>query len=432
MIDARSIPVDSESADRLAAQSLTYRLVDTASDADTEAFLRADARGFLDSDPTDEQVADQRAPLVDRRNIGVFEADVPVGTWPIATVNSWVTPLTVPDGELDMWAISSVTVSGTHRRRGIARALLEGELRAAASAGVPIAGLTASEATIYSRYGFAPAIPVARVKIDTRSAGWVGPDVAGRVEYIDRDVLKENLGTVHEVARTLRSGQIAGWPGRWARAAGLSAGNPNATAVRGVRYRDASGAVRGVMAYKLTEIPGAFRFQLEIQHLATVTSDALIALWRFAVQHDLVNTVTAGLRPVDDPITWLVADQRAVEFTVHDHGWLRILDVPAVLGGRSYRAPLDLVLQVDDPLGLADGSWRLTVGADGRASVAAAEDGASADVSLDIAALSALCAGGVGAVRLRAAGRLGATAAVAASLDDAFRTADAPQLAIWY
>ena len=61
-----------------------------------------------------------------------------------------------------MWAISMVTVAATHRRRGIARGLLEGELRAAASAGVPMAGLTVTEATIYGRYGFGPAVPVSR------------------------------------------------------------------------------------------------------------------------------------------------------------------------------------------------------------------------------------------------------------------------------
>ena len=432
MIDARSIPVDSASADRLAAQSLTYRLIDTASDADTEAFLRADARGFLDADPTDDQVADQREALLDRRNVGVFEADVPVGTWPIATVNSWVTPLTVPGGELDMWAISSVTVSGTHRRRGIARALLEGELRAAAAAGAPIAGLTASEATIYSRYGFAPAIPVARVKIDTRRAGWVGPEAPGRVEYIDRETLQEHLGTLHEVARTQRTGQIAGWPGRWRRTAGLSAGDRSATAIRGVRYRDAGGAVRGVMAYKLTEVPGSFRFELEIHHLSTVTADALIALWRFALQHDLVNSVTASLRPTDDPISWLVADARAVEIGVHDHGWLRVLDVPAAFGGRTYRTSLDVVLRVDDSLGFAHGSWRLRARAGGKASVSAVDDGVSADVSLDAVALSALYAGGVSAAQLRTAGRIEASAETAAALDDALRGVDAPVLSIWY
>ncbi|WP_243224903.1 GNAT family N-acetyltransferase [Microbacterium sp. CIAB417] len=432
MTDARSIPVDPTSAERLSAQDLTYRLIDTSSDADTEAFLRADARGFLDSDPSAEQIDGDRPGLTERRNIGVFPAAATEGSWPIATVNSWATPLTVPGGEVEMWAISSVTVAGTHRRRGIARALLEGELRAAAGAGVPVAGLTASEATIYGRYGFASAIPVARVKIDTRRAGWIGPDVPGRVEYIDRETLKAHLGALHEVARTQRPGQIAGWDGRWARMAGLSAGHPSATAIRGVHYRDADGAVRGVLAYKLTEVPGAFRFALEVHHLSAVTPDALVALWSFAVQHDLVDTVTADLRPVDDPVTWLVADQRAVEVTVHDHGWLRILDVPGVLGARTYRAALDAVLRVEDPLGFADGAWRLVVGADGRASVSAVADDAPADAVLDIAALSAMCVGGVSAVRLRAAGRLKASAEMAASLDDAFRAAEAPLLAIWY
>lgn len=434
--DARTIPVDPVSADRLAAQELTYRLIDTSSDADTEAFLRADARGFLDVDPSAESVQADREAIEERRNIGVFEADAREGTWPVATVNSWTTPLTVPGGELEMWAISSVTVSGTHRRRGIARALLEGELRAASAAGIAIAGLTVSEATIYSRYGFASAVPVARVRIDTRKAGWVGPEPSGRVEYIDRETLRDDLIALHESERTARSGQIAGWDARWARMAGLHPAETAATAIRGVRYRDAEGTVQGAMAYKLTEIAGTFRSELAIRHISALTPDALIALWRFALQHDLVDTVTADQRPVDDPITWLVADQRAVEFTVHDHGWLRILDVAAALQGRTYRAALDVVLQVGDPLRFAAGSWRLRVGADGAATVEVVGDAdapAKADVvELDVVALSALFAGGVSAARLRAAGRLRASADTAAALDDAFRTADAPVLGLWY
>ena len=427
--DSRHVPVDQVSADRLASQNLTYRVIDTSSDADIEAFVRADARGFLDADPSNETVAANSATFGERRNIGVFEADAPVGAWPIATVNSWVTPLTIPGGELDMWAISVVTVSGTHRRRGIARALLEGELRSAASAGVPIAGLTASEATIYGRYGFAPAIPVARVSVDTRRAGWIGGTQPGRVEYLDREALKGHLAAVHDVARTQRSGQVPGWEGRWARVAGLTPEHPSPAAIRGVRYLDEHGAVRGVMAYKLTEVPGEFRFEMAIEQLTAVTPEALTALWGFALQHDLVSKVTADLRPVDDPVMWLVADQRAVEFTVHDHGWLRILDVPASLKARSYRAPVDLVLRVVDALGFADGTWRLHV-VDGRASVKATS--AEADVTADAAALSAMYAGGVTAAQLRAAGRLIASADVAATLDDALRTVDAPLLGIWY
>ena len=145
-----------------------------------------------------------------------------------------------------------------------------------------------------------------------------------------------------------------------------------------------------------------------------------------------MSKVVVDLRPIDDPITWLVTDQRGVDLTPHDHGWLRLLDVPAALSARTYRAPLDVVFRVEDPLGFAEGSWRLTSGADGTADVARVDDGAEADVILGVGALSSIYAGGVSAVRLRAAGRLHASTETAAALDDAFRTADAPLLGIWY
>ena len=128
------------------------------------------------------------------------------------------------------------------------------------------------------------------------------------------------------------------------------------------------------MAYTLDDVPGDFRFAMSISLLAAVTPDALTALWGFALQHDLVDRVIADLRPVDDPLPWLVKDPRGVEVVVHDHGWLRILDLPAALSARTYRAPLDIVLRVDDPLGFAEGSWRLTID-DGSATAAPAELG---------------------------------------------------------
>ena len=363
--DARDFPADPRSAQRLSDAGLAYRAVDVTDEKAGDAFVRAVARGFIDPEPEAEARAQMRTAFSARRNIGVFEHDAADGALPVATVNSWITPLTVPGGpgsrggEVPMWAISAVTVSATHRRRGIARNLLEGEPRAAAAAGVPVAGLTVSEATIYGRYGFAPAVPAAYVRVsETRRAGWAAPAAPGRLEYVEKEELAAALATVHERSRRLRPGQIPGWPARWERMAGLAAGDPQAASVRGVRYRDAAGEIRGVVAYTITENPEASKAEMAIQHLGAETDEALGALWGFAVNHDLVTSVTAPLRPVDDPLPWLVVDQRAVEVAVHDHGWLRILDVPAALAARSYRADLDLVLRVEDPLGLADGTWR--------------------------------------------------------------------------
>src|SRR5690606_4513576 len=147
-----------------------------------DAFIRAIARGFIESEPTAEKIEAARVGQLGRRLIGVFDATSPQRELPVATVGSWIAPLTVPGGELPMWAVSEVTVAPTHRRRGIARAMLEGELRAAAAAGVPLAGLTASEATIYGRYGFGPATWQTRWRVDTRRAGWGGTDPRGSLQ----------------------------------------------------------------------------------------------------------------------------------------------------------------------------------------------------------------------------------------------------------
>ncbi|MDF2507878.1 MAG: hypothetical protein K0Q52_1737, partial [Microbacterium sp.] len=150
LIDARDVPADNTSTERLADAGLEYRVVDLADEASAAAFQRAVDRGFLGAEPSDDMLAQVTKTFAARRNIGVFEQSAPEAALPVATTNAWVTPLTLPGGgEIGMWAISVVTVAATHRRRGIARALLEGELRAAASAGVAVAGLTVSEATIY-------------------------------------------------------------------------------------------------------------------------------------------------------------------------------------------------------------------------------------------------------------------------------------------
>jgi predicted acetyltransferase len=170
---------------------------------------------------------------------------------------------------------------------------------------------------------------------------------------------------------------------------------------------------------------------MDIRLMVTETPDAAAALWRFALQHDLVDTVTADLRPLDDPLPWLVADPRGVTVVEHDHGWLRILDLPAALRARTFSAPLDVVLRVDDPLGFTTGDWHLRVDADGNADVARSTGG-DPDVTLSISALSSLYAGAMRAGTLRGAGRISADAATAEALDRALVSFPAPTLDIWY
>jgi predicted acetyltransferase len=431
-IDTRDVPADATSRERLAVSGLDYRVVDVRDATQAVPFQRAVGRGFLGGEETEEALAHGRESLAARRTIGVFESGAAPEALPVATIDSWATPLTLPGGaEIPMWAISGVTVSATHRRRGIARALLEGELRAAHAAGVAIAGLTVSEATIYGRYGFGSALPAVRFTVDTRRAGWAGYEPSGRLEYREREQLVGDLSEVHDRARRSRAGRIPGWPGRWQQFAGVAPAETDREKVRGVRYLDEAGDVRGVLTYTVSDRSGSFRFGLNVRMLVAETADARAALWRFALQHDLVDEVTADLQTTDDPLPWLVADPRGVTQEVHDHGWLRILDVTQALTARTFSAPIDMVIRVDDPLGFTSGDWRLRTDASGHATVEAVSQ-AAPDVTLGIAALSVLYAGAVRATALHGAGLVRADAGAVDLLDRAFAAFPAPSLDIWY
>lgn len=433
-VDARTVPADPESARRLREQGFDYRVVDIADYGSAVAFAQAAERGFLGGAPSDAEIERMRETWAERRNVGVYEADAVASALPVGTVNSWVASMSLPGADarsaIPMWAISMVTVAATHRRRGIARGLLEGELRAAASAGVPVAGLTVTEATIYGRYGFGPAVPVSRIAVDARTSGWRAPQAPGRLEYVGLDELARELGELHERARFARAGQIAGWRGRWLGQAGLGAGSKKDASARGVHYRDVDGVVRGAIAYTLKELPGSFRNSMTIRQLVAETDDALSALWGFAVNHDLVDRIEADLRPVDDPVVRLVANPHAVDVAVRDHGWLRILDAPAALRARRYAASLDTVIRVEDGYGFADGTWRLSIDTAGAAEVEATD--AAPDVVLDVATLSSAYAGGVPLTQLAAAGRVQGDAAAVTALGRALYADPAPTLSIWY
>ncbi|SFR99711.1 Predicted acetyltransferase [Microbacterium sp. cf046] len=430
--DWKNAPADRTSTDTLSAAGLEYRVIDT-SDAETfHPYLQAEMRGFLAGEQSDEQLGGIRDGLAFRRFAGVYDPAALEPTQPVGTVNSWVTDMTMPGGRvIPMWAISGVTVAPTHRRKGIARAMLEGELRTAAAAGVPIAGLTVSEATIYGRFGFSPATYASDWSIETKRAVWVGPRPDGRLDFIDRERLREQLAELHGRIRTARPGEIEAWPGLWLRMSGLAPGQEGGGKLRAVRYADSAGTTRGIAVYRLSDEGSDFtKHELDLHYLLSETDDAYAALWRFALEHDLVSIVKSPLRSVDEPVRWMIADQRGATVETSEHGWLRILDVPTVLTARTYARGGSFTLRITDALGFAAGTWRLTVTEGGQAEVSAVEG--PADAAMSVNALSSMLLGGVRPTTLRTAGLADAEADVAASLDAVFASRETPYLSLWY
>ena len=187
-------------------------------------------------------------------------------------------------------AISAVTVAPTHTRRGIGRAMVEEELRLAASEGVPVAVLTVSESTLYGRYGFGPAALAGALTIDTKRARWVGPAAHGRVDYISRERARELLPDLHERVRLSSPGELEMPGGHWDSIAGTRPDAKDSGKQRAVQYADAAGEVRGVALYSVAANHDDFtKATATVTYLVAETPEAYAAVSRFLLQLPLVG-----------------------------------------------------------------------------------------------------------------------------------------------
>lgn len=88
--------------------------------------------------------------------------------------------------------------------------------------------------------------------------------------------------------------------------------------------------------------------ELTVRDLIATDPDATAALWRFLFDVDLVATVKAEDRPIDEELLWLVAEPRRLNAVIQDGLFVRVLDVERALTGRRYSGDGRLVLEIAD------------------------------------------------------------------------------------
>ncbi|MFE4198521.1 GNAT family N-acetyltransferase [Paenarthrobacter sp. NPDC056912] len=339
-------------------------------------------------------------------NCGVPEhslaADVPVGTY--ATMRK---PLNIGFGrQLDANLVTSVTVRGTHRRNGILRGMITADLEGAKDDGLALAALTASEGSIYGRFGFGVATFERSITVDTGPRFRLRGEPSGTVEVADPAVLLEIAPKVFERVQRAAPGSIDRQEYYRLVASGSIGrdGKPDA-AIRSALHYGADGTVDGYVSYRFKGWDTK-PYVMEIVDLVAATNAAYLDLWRFLGSIDLIDQVIWAEAPVDDPLTWALEDPRCVDSSdIRDMLWLRILDVPAALRARGFAAAGRLVLEIADPLGLAGGTWALEADG-GAAAVVDDASGEAPDLTLDIADLGSMYLGAVSPVTLAAAGRV--------------------------
>ncbi|MGP0221323.1 MULTISPECIES: GNAT family N-acetyltransferase [unclassified Paenarthrobacter] len=326
---------------------------------------------------------------------------------PVATYATMRKQLNVGFGkQVEANLVTSVTVRGTHRRNGILRGMITADLEAAKDDGLAIAALTASEGSIYGRFGFGVATFERSITVDTGPRFRPRGEASGSVEVADPAVLLEIAPALFDRVQRSTPGSVGRQEYYRLLASGSLGqdGKPD-TSVRCALHYDADGGLDGYVSYRFKGWDSK-PYTMDIVDIVAGTDAAYLDLWRFLGSIDLIDQVTWAEAPVDDPLAWALEDPRCIDASdIRDMLWLRILDVPAALSSRHYPVAGRLVLQVADPLGLAGGTWEVKADGGASASVREVQDG-QPDVSLDIADLGSIYLGAVSPVTLAAAGRI--------------------------
>ncbi|TXS35158.1 GNAT family N-acetyltransferase [Streptomyces sp. t39] len=393
-------------------------------------WLRALATGFLRPPlVTDEEVAARRAHFDMARVRGAFDAGRCV-----ATHRTFAQTLSVPGGaRVPSTAVTHVTVSPTHRRRGLLSRMMTAGLAAARERGDVVSTLIAAEYPIYGRFGFGPAAGITEWSVDVPRTGLDArrpvPDGGGRVDLVDGADVRKLGPVLHERLAGVRHGVVDRSERWWGGATGSLETPPHSwkEPFHAV-YRSAGGEAEGLVTWTADDRWGDAKQPQNtatVRDLIAVTPEAERALWHFVCSVDWVTTVRTGYRAPDDLLPDLLPDPRAARvLTSADFLWVRVLDTVRALEARTYAAPASLVLEVVDAAGLAGGRFRLDTAA-GQA--ACTPTAAAPDLTLDVRELGALYLGDASAVRLAALGLVTEHRAGAVTeADTAFRTARRP------
>jgi predicted acetyltransferase len=380
---------------------------------DFDAAMRADEAAFSD-EVKPEHREQARANTDWSRFFGAFDGDELCGT-----AGAYAFEVTLPGGAtVPTSGVTAVGVLPTHRRRGVLRSMMARQLDDVMERGEPLALLTASEATIYRRFGYGVACRYQTVEVDRSRATFVSTCPGGSVRLLSREEAVERAPGWFDAFRRTWPGEVSRpaswWPFVFGEKETWRGGGPQFV----VGIDDTDDRPGGYAIYRVADGPGPHGRRLRVRDLVAADPVVRDQLWQYLLGVDLVTTVEADVG-LDDPLRWRFTDFRALRVTSeHDFLWARVMDPAAALAARRYEREAELVVELADEA-RPDVAGRYAV-AGGPEGASCERTSASADLSMDVAELGSLLLGGASARALGEAGRISARSAAALAMADGF------------
>jgi predicted acetyltransferase len=330
--------------------------------------------------------------LDDDRTFVAWDGDQTVGMGANFTLNT-----STPGGSLPTAGVTFIAVRPTHRRRGVMTQMLDTLHADGIARGEPIAALWAADAAIYGRFGYGLATQRLTVEIPHAKGALLNApeDPSLRLRMVDTASDYEHVAPIYEALRKSRGG-VLGLDERWnARHVYDPAHHRDGgTRAMTVLVED-DDRVRGYLRYALKASWPSGRYaegSVTIYRLMSLDAAAHAALWRYCLSIDLMTQTKWWNLPVDDPIVTWLEHSRQTSLQVSDAMWVRILDLPAALTGRTYSREIDVVLEVTDKAFEQNaGTWRLSGGPDG---ATCERTNGPPDLTVDVRSLGAVLLGG--------------------------------------
>jgi predicted acetyltransferase len=363
---------------------------------------------------------------------------------PVATFGDFDGTLCVRPGVVvPTRMVTEVTVRTSHRRRGILRTLMTQCLQRCATDGYGLAALTASEDSIYGRFGFGRAAVSQKVSVAVEQGLRLRPDVQAVLDASGLRVFTPSWQAFPAVYTTAFEAFQARTPGQTGATHAYDArarGENNPWALKGeskdwrpLVVADADGDVHGYAIFTF-DWPESGPRRAKIADLAADSLLAEVALWEALAATDLVQVLEWNEAPTDFALPVALVHPRAVSFEARaDHVWIRITDMVAAFAARGLAEDGSLSLHVTDRLGLIDGDWvvttkgavtEVTAGAEPATAVGHEEVPA---ISLDAEALAELYLGTVDPATLVALGRAGVAPEHLSQVQSMFLVTQAPR-----
>jgi predicted acetyltransferase len=257
---------------------------------------------------------------------------------------------TVPGAIVPGAGVTIVGVLPTHRRRGILTQLMRAQLDDIHERGEPIACLWASEETIYGRYGYGMAALCGEMELQRIYGKFrKPPEHGGSFRLLSYEEAVEAIPPVYARVAAETPGMFAR-PREWWETRALhdseSRRDGAGEMVRVILERDGEGIAYALYRLKMDFEAGSSTGEVRVLEAMGVDGEATAGIWRFLLDTDWMDRVTAELLPVDHPLFLLLQQPRRMRFRLADSLWLRLVDVGAALAARSLEG--DVVLDVGD------------------------------------------------------------------------------------